>query len=143
MEHDREKQVWQRVMGQEEAEPVPNLRGLIRESAEQAAVFQRLAQKLTGREQQLARQLLELEQSNGACLRGIAALSGDRMEALKRWEPSGGKNGPEACYRRGIRCQREYTARSLDLEFGILYRSLAQRQERMCMLIAELMGWMG
>ena len=144
MEQNRENQVWQRVLGTEETPPASTLQGLIRESAELAAVYRRCGEKLNGREKQLARQLMEMEQSNGNRLRGIAHLSGENREVLNHWTPVSGF-GPhllDKCYHRSLRCRSECAARCLDPQYGEVYRELAERLGRQCGLITELIGRM-
>ena len=144
MEQNRENQVWQRVKGKPEEGPASDLQGLIRESAELASMYRRIGEKLTGREQGLARRLLEMEQSNLDRLRGIGAMSGERGEVLKHWEPMGAFS-PRLLvkgYRKSLRCKAEYTARCLDPQYGEVYRSLADRMGQQCGMIAELLGRM-
>ena len=145
MEQEREAKVWQRVAGQQETRTDLGIRGLIRESGELAAIYRRMGEKLTGQEKQLARKLYEMEQSNKACLRGIALLSGIGADSKKPWVPGkgDGKGQLMRCYHRTQHCQAEYMARSLDPEYGCVYRELALRQERQCALLAELLGWLG
>ena len=142
MEQDRENPVWQRVMGTREITPSSNLQGLIRDSGDMAAVYRRAAEKLAGREKQLARKLLEMEQSNTARLRGIAMLAGEKGETLKHWEPAGGfgKQLLMKCYHRSLHMQAEYAAMCLNPEYGEVYRGLADRLGQQCGLIAELIG---
>ena len=145
MDQEREAKVWQRVAGQQETRTDLGIRGLIRESGELAAIYRRMGEKLTGQEKQLARKLYEREQSNRACLRGIALLSGIGADSTKPWVPGkgDGKGQLMRCYHRTQHCQAEYMARSLDPEYGCVYRELALRQERQCALLAELLGWLG
>lgn len=144
MEQNRENQVWQRVMKQPEERPASDLQGLIRESAELAGIYRRMGEKLSGRGQYLARQLQETEQANLDRLRGIAAMSGEKKEVLKHWEPAGssGIRILTSCYHRSLRCRAEYTARCLDPQYGEIYRSLADRMGQQCGRIAELLGRM-
>lgn len=145
MEQEREAKVWQRVAEQKEVRIHHGIQELIRESGELAAIYRRMAEKLTGQERQLARKLCETEQSNRACLRGIALLSGAGADSTKPWVPGKGdeKGQVMRCYHRTQHSQAEYMARSLDPEYGCVYRELALRQERQCALLAELLGWLG
>ena len=142
MEQNREQQVWQRVMGQQQAPPASDLQGLIRESAELAGIYRRFAEALPGREKQLARQLLEQESANTARLRGIALLSGETGELLRHWAPVSSPGTPLLlkAYHRSLRCRAEYAARCLDPEYGEVYRELSERQGQQCGRIAELLG---
>lgn len=142
MEENQEQQVWSRVLAQ------PPLRvdvqGLSREAGELAAIYRRLAGSLTGRGRELAWALMEEEQANAACLRGIGVLCGSGPEVVKIWEP-GTENGRrllEKCFHRARRCQGEYMARSVDAEFGEIFRHLADREGAQCVRIAELLGRM-
>lgn len=139
---DTEQQVWQRVHSQT---PIPQsrpLQGLIRESAELAAVYGRLQNSLTGCSRELARQLRQTELSTLHCLRGIGILSHRGGEAVKVWDP--GPLNPrktlESCYHRTRRCAGEYTARSLDNEYGEVFRTLAQQTNTQSARIAQLLG---
>lgn len=144
MEEKREAEVWQRVMTQKQMQPRRELGVLLREVSELTAVYRRLAGKLTGRGKLLARKLLEAEQSNGDCLRGIGLLSGHSQEQITIWEPvpDNGRRALEKCYHRTQRCREEYAARSLDPEYGEVFRSLADREGQQCARITELLGWM-
>ena len=141
MEEKREAQVWQRVLSQPPEACSGSVEALLRESAALAAVYRRVFEKSTGRQRLLAKQLLEAEEATAASLRGIAKLKGEPAESLKTWQP--GKNGRtalEGCYHRTLRCQAEYTARSLDRQFGEVYRLLAERCTRQCLLLTQLLG---
>ena len=143
MEEKQEAEVWRRVMSQPKQIPVGELESLQRESAALAAIYRWAGGRLNGKKQQLARRLLEQELSIGACLRGIGRLSGEPLESVSVWEPGnrGGRGILEGCFAREHRCQSEYTARSLDGQFGEVYRILAERAGRQCALLAELLGW--
>lgn len=138
-----EQQVWQRVHAQ--PNPPRELQGLIRESAELAAIYGRLQNTLTGCSRELARQLRQTELSTLHCLRGIGILSHRSTEAVKVWEPGRSEPGKllEQCYHRTRRCAMEYTARSLDAEYGEVFRTLAQQSNSQCARIAQLLGRVG
>ena len=144
MEENREAGVWQRVMGQGKQAPLRDLEEMLREAAALASVYRWAAGKLTGRGKALAQKLLEGEQANAACLRGIGQLCGRVQETVTVWEPGGkGARGLlQNCYHRTRRCQAEYTARSLEPEFGEVYRRMAERAGEHCALLAELLGRM-
>ena len=140
MEESRESDIWQRVMAQPTVGAAPD--GLLRESAALAAVYRRLSGTLAGRSKLLVQKLAETEQANTACLRGILTLSGAATEQVKHWEPGKGNTRKllQSCYHRTRRCQAEYTACSLEPEFGEVYRNLAARAGEQCVRIAELLG---
>ena len=132
MEENRENQVWQRVLARQEREAVDTLQQLMREAESLAAVYRRNPHPL-------AKRLQEGEQANAASLRGIALLSGEKLEEVKLWEPAG-KPDLRRCWHRTRRCQAEYTARALDPEFGEVYRKMAEREADHLALIAQLLG---
>ena len=140
MDKTREAEVWQRVAEGPRSAPGPE--GLLGESAALGAIYRRLAGSLTGPGRSLARKLLAEEEALAACLRGIQVLSGGGGERLRHWEP--GKENTrkllQGCYHRTRRCQGEYAARSLDPDFGEVYRSLAERAGKQCVRLAELLG---
>ena len=140
-----EKQVWQRVRSAAEEQPGNDLRQLYREAVELAAIYRGLVSQLTGKPQEQARRLYLGEKTNAQALAGIGILSRDRWEALKLWQP--GKEQPgkalERCYHRTRRCMTEYTARSAEGEYGIVFQKLAQREGEHCALIAQLLGNLG
>ena len=143
MEENAEAKVWQRVMSQPRQAPLGDPAAMHRESAALAGVYRWAAERLTGRKKLLARQLLEAERSIGASLRGIGRLSGQSVEKVSVWEPGnkGGKGLLEGCYQRERHCQAEYTARSLDPQFGDVYRLLAEQAGKQCALLTQLLGW--
>ena len=139
MEQQRETGVWQRVMAPPGTEPAMGLGALVRESAALEGVYRRTAEQLTGRGRQVAMELLEGERSIREALLGIGQLTGSPQESIRNWEP--GKPGQlRGCYRRSCRCRAEYLARSLEPEYGEVYRQLAEQAGRNCGLLARLMG---
>ena len=137
-----EERVWQRVRPAQEAVPGNDPRQLQREAMELAASYRGLMGQFAGRQQELERRLYLGEKSNAQMLAGIGVLAGRQGEALKLWQP--GKEQPgktlEKCYHRTRRCMTEYMARSADGEYGMVFRSLADREEEHCAVIAELLG---
>ncbi len=137
------RQVWQRVsapptLGTEQEA----LHQLLLSAAETAALYQALAGLLTGNPKEQARQLWEGQQETVFCLRGLLRLgkfSGDGVRSPKLPAMPAGKLLAQ-CYRRAKEALAEYAARSIDSEFGPVFRSLAQREERNCALIAGILG---
>ena len=141
LDRNRETQVWQRVG----AAPMPGqslqeLRILLQNAAERATLFRGLtAQTSKGREQ--IRQLRELEQDNIACLKGMLVFSGNEAGFPAR-------NLPSSPLRQSLvrgfylakKAVTEYTARSVDPEFGMVYQEMAAREARICCLITQLLG---
>jgi len=137
-----EQQVWQRVRASREEVPCNNLRQLQREAMELAAIYRNLVSQLSGYRQEQAKQLYLGEKANAAALAGIGILSRQPGETLKLWNP--GREDPqktlEKSYHRTRRCLTEYMARSADVEFGVVYQKMAEREESHCALIAQLLG---
>lgn len=145
LDPNTEQQVWQRVFACKEAPPDSSLRAMELAAMELAGFWRQLAGMLTGKQKELARQLYEGEQANLAALRGIGVLSGSREEVLKLWSPSREMAGKllEKGYHKTRRCMVDYMGRSAEPEFGVVFRTLADREGRHCTLIAELLGMNG
>ncbi len=136
-----QQQIWQRVFSQQPTKR-EDIRPLLLSAAESAAVFHHLANTLTGTARDRAKVLYQSQGETVACLKGLAILSGDPGENLKRLQPS--KEPPrrllEKAYHRAKRAVAEYAARSLDGEFGMVFRCLSQQEEQRCAEIARLLG---
>ena len=141
MNRDVEQQVWQRVLGQQEP-PRGNLRPMELEAMEAAAVYRKLAGQFSGKGREQLRHLHDMQLEMLACLRGIGRLSGC----------GGGKNAqialPEEpaakllerryyCARRAV---TEYTARTVDGDFGIVFQHLADLSREECAALSRLLG---
>ena len=139
---DKSREVWQRVLNPQPAAPRDGLRGLRRESASLAAAYRQLSGALTGKAGEKAGQLYREEAAVSACLRGLEVLRGEDSGKLKYPQPA--KEQPlrllRGCYHRTRNCVAEYTARAVDPETGVVFRELADRAQRRCGLLAELMG---
>ena len=143
MDKNMERQVWQRVFAQPQTRPErDDLRMLTLSAMEAAAAYRYLAGSLTGKSRDQARLLWEDEQATVASLRGLHRLSGGGGEKPKTISVS--KESPEKvlekCYHRARRAVTEYTARTVDSEFGTVFRKLAEREEEHCVRIAQLLG---
>ncbi|MBQ8833468.1 MAG: hypothetical protein IJ001_12755 [Oscillospiraceae bacterium] len=140
---DRETKVWQRVFAGPGGQGPMELRPLIRWAAESAAVYRGLM--TGGKHRELLRKLYEEELANLACLRGMAILSGGAQETPGKLsigrEPA--EKALEKCYHRTRRAMVEYTARSAEPEYGAVFRTLADRAQEQCALIAQLIGTLG
>ena len=97
---------------------------------------------LTGKAGEKAGQLYRGETEISACLRGLEILRGEDGGKLKYPQPA--KEPTQrllrGCYHRTRNCIAEYTARTVDPETGAVFRELADRAQKQCALIAELMG---
>ena len=139
---DKSREVWQRVLQSQPAVPRDGLRGLRRESSALSAAYRQLMSSLTGKAGEKAGQLYREEAVISGCLRGLEVLRGEDAGKLKYPQPA---KEPtlrllRSCYHRTRNCMAEYTARTVDPETGAVFRELAERAQRQCALIAELMG---
>ncbi|MDD5863766.1 MAG: hypothetical protein PUD80_03895 [Firmicutes bacterium] len=140
MDQNVEKQVWQRVLGQAE-NPRRDLRALELEALEAAAVYRSLSGVFTGRSREQVRQLYDGQMETVVCLRGIGRLSGGVGKAAQisaPEEPVG--KALEKRFHCARRAMTEYTARTVDGEFGAVFQHLADLSRRECVLLAELLG---
>lgn len=145
MDENVEQQVWQRVRGQRPQEQTGmDLRNLTLRAMEAAAEYRYLSGVLSGPSRDQARRLWERQQEIVSCLLGIARLSGSPGEKEKILEIP--KEPPEKvlvrAYHRARKMVTEYTARGLDPQAGLVYRSLADREQEQCTAIARLLGRM-
>ena len=142
METGREQQVWKRVFSPPVQAPREDLRMLQLTALELAAVYRNLAGVLSGKKKELARQLYEGELDNATCLKGMCIISGAGEHQLKLPDPPKEpvRRHLAKSYHRTRRIMEEYTARSLDGEFGTVFQKMAQREGEHCVLISQLLG---
>lgn len=142
MDQNTQQQVWQRVFARPVEAQGDDLRKLLMAAMEQAAGYRSLMGVLTGRSKERAKGLYEGQLSTISCLKGIGVLSGKGEEVLKIWDPAREpvKKLLEKSYHRSRRAMIEYTSRSADTEFGVVFQRLAEREGKQCTLIAELLG---
>ncbi len=141
MEAKRESDVWQRV-----AAP-PSLGGsredlgnLLQSAGERAVLFHTLAGSTPKAKEQI-RQLRELEQANIACLRGMLAFSNREFRIPSRKAPPGPlRQNLIRGYYLAKKAAAEYTARSVDPEFGVVYQEMAGREGKICAIVTQLLG---
>ena len=138
---NRETQVWQRVGAAPNPGQSPQeLRVLLQNASERAALFRGLtAQTSRGREQ--VRKLRELEQDNIACLKGMLAFSGHNANISSTpLPPAPIRQTLIRGYYLAKKAVAEYTARSVDPEFGMVYQEMAGREAKICVLLTQLLG---
>ena len=135
MNRDVEQQVWQRVLGQSEP-PRGSLRPMELEAMEAAAVYRKLAGQFSGRGREQLRHLHDVQMEMLACLRGIGRLSGSggrkTAQIAVPEEPAA-----KALARRAV---TDYTARTVDGDFGVVFQHLADLSREECVLLARLLG---
>ena len=141
MNRDVEQQVWQRVLGQSEP-PRGNLRPVELETMEAAAVYRKLAGQFSGRGREQLRHLHDMQMEILACLRGIGRLSGSggRKTAQIAVPEELAAKALERRYHCARRAVTEYTARTVDGDFGIVFQHLADLSREECVLLARLLG---
>ena len=142
MEFDNQQQIWQRVRSPESPRVGPDLHALALAAGETEAALGRAAGYLGG---SLRQQTLALAREAGeevAALRGIHWLSSGKALPRKSMHAPGG-NARELlrlCYFRCLQAQGEYTARTLEPQFGGIFQSLARQNQARCLAIARLLG---
>lgn len=141
---EKEKQIWQRVF-QQSPEPVnTDIKALAAEAMEAAGVYRNLAQVTAGREKEQLKVLLEEEQKNLSCLKGLYRMQTGRQLKHRRFPA---QERPDCstlmkryhCARRAL---TEYISRSAEPEWGCVYMAMAKRQEKQCDRLAQLLGHM-
>lgn len=140
-----EKQVWQRVFANPMEPAADDLRQLQLEAAELAGIYRQITGVLTGRQREKGKALYEGALDTAAALKGVAQLSRRGQEVLKVWSP---QKEPlrrllERAYHKSRHAMVEYSARSAEPEFGVVFQKLADRSAAHCVLLAELLGSAG
>ena len=141
METNRETQVWQRVGAPPNSGQSPQeLRILLQNAGERVSLFRSLSGQ-TSRSREQIKQLQELELGNIACLKGILAFSGqDSKIPVRNLPPAPARQSLIRGYYLAKKAAAEYTARSVDPEFGIVYQQMAGREAIICALVTQLLG---
>lgn len=141
METNRETQVWQRVGAPPNSGQSPQeLRILLQNAGERVSLFRSLSGQ-TSRSREQIKQLQELELGNIACLKGMLAFSGqDTKIPVRSLPPAPARQSLIRGYYLAKKAAAEYTARSVDPEFGIVYQQMAGREAIICALVTQLLG---
>ena len=136
-----ERQVWQRVRSQPEP-PRGDLRALLLAAMEAAAIYRKLIGSTSGKKRETLHRLYEGQMETAACLRGIGRLSGAADTKAVNVPAPGDPAGKalEKQYHTARRTMAEYTARTVDGEFGAVYQHLADIQREQCVLLTRLLG---
>lgn len=138
---NRELQVWQRVSGG--CEPVgQDLRPLLLMAWESAAVYRHLLPMLTGKQRVRMKDLHERALQSVDMLKGIQRMSGSPEGKLSDLpiprEPA--RRLLEKSFYRSRNLVLEYTARSLETEYAMVYQTLAERERQTAAAISALIG---
>lgn len=137
-----ERQVLQRVFARQEEGSAPgNFQQLVHEVRTLISVYRSLLATASGRRKTLLRELVSREESNLACLKGMAVLGG----TVLRDAPSAGRRRGEncdlhSCFDGSYRLLQTYMALSAQPGIGVVFQEMAARQGRSCALLTELMG---
>ena len=139
---EKQQQVWDRVFGRQQEAPRDDLRAMQLAAGELVSRYRHLLGTATGKQRELIRQLHDGEVANLAALKGIGVLTGRGEEVLKLWtsgkEPW--KRALEKCYHKTRRCMVAYMGNAAELEFGVVFRELADREGKHCQILAQLLG---
>lgn len=140
-----EGQVWQRVLAPIREESGEDLRPLLYEAMVLVGAYRHLVGTVSPQGTELARSLHLGALANASCLRGMCRISGidpGRMQPVEspRMAPL---RLLETCYHRTRRCMTEYTARSVQPEFGAAFRVMADREAQHAALVLQLLGILG
>lgn len=141
MDNVRQQQVWNRV-----TEPISGgqsreeLRILLMNAREQLDLAEGLMRN-GGRGREIIKQIQLLEQANFSALKGMLVFAGQQAGLPPRPIPSiPAKQSLIRGYYLAKKAAAEYTARSVDPEFGVVYRQMADREIQICNLITRLLG---
>lgn len=112
------------------------------EAMEAAAVYRKLAGQFSGRGREQLRHLHDMQMEILACLRGIGRLSGSggRKTAQIAVPEEPAAKALEKRYHCARRAVTEYTVRTVDGDFGIVFQHLADLSREECVLLARLLG---
>lgn len=143
LDPNQELQVWQRVMGG----PQPgneDIRPLLLTAWESAAVYRHLTGLLPGKQRERVRMLQEKAMGAVEALKGIQAMSAHPAGKLQPppipKEPA--RRLLEKSFHRSRWLMTEYTARTPEPEFGVVYQGLADREREAGLVLAQLIGSM-
>lgn len=140
-----EAEVWQRVMGQREQPVREDIRPLLLSAMEAVSAYRHLSGMLTGKGKERMKGLHQGAMASVSCLKGIQAMSGGGSGKLTAMpipkEPV--RKTLEKSYHRTRHLMAEYTGRSLDPEFGVLYQRMADREREHGVVLAEILGELG
>ena len=138
----QEQQIWQRVFAQPRAAGQEDLRGLQLSVMELMAIYRHLYGEALAKSRDRIRSLFRGERENLACLRGMCRLSGgaEGKEKTMTVPKLAAEKLLQLCYHKTRQAMAEYTARSVDPEFGEVFRQMAQREGEHCAILVQLLG---
>ncbi len=137
------RQVWSRVTAPPDRRAsTHDWPQLIYTAAQTLSLYQALAFSLAGKAKNQAQQLLELQQETLSTLRGLARLAQKNPQGIRppKFPASSAEKLAVIGFRRAREAMTDYTARTIDPEFGPIFHILAQREETACATLASLLG---
>ena len=143
MDRESETRVWRRVQDFRGREPSgEDLQPVMQAVREQMAVYKRLSSRAAGRSRGILSELYEAEQECLSALKGVQLLRGGRIPRGNL--PDEGKDAYrtalEKAYHRAGWLTAEYTARSAEPQWGMVFYTLAERERSACVRIAQALG---
>lgn len=141
LDPNKELQVWQRVM--EGPSPVQqDIRPLLLSAWESAAVYRHLLPALTGKQRVRMKVLHDRALQSVDMLKGIQSMSGNPVGKLQHppipKEPV--RRLLEKSFYRSRNLIIEYTARSPEAEYGMVYQALADQERQTAAALSALIG---
>ena len=136
-------QVWQRVQGREVRGLTPQvLQEMIVEEWTDKIIYQQLADRFSGKERTLLRQMGQQEQEHLICLQGIYVLLCDKPPNLGIQPPElgGTRQLLRRCYGREMRTIARYESFSEEPEYGGVFRQLIRQEWEHCRKLLQLLA---
>ena len=135
--------VWQRVKTEQPEQPVQDgLPELIAGTWTAAAVYARLAKKMTGKATATLQKMAQQEEQTCACLKGIYTLTKGKPPEVRAVLP--GETEPlfalRRCYGQTLQRASRYREQSSDPEYGQVFGALEKQAQEQCLQILELVG---
>lgn len=135
------KQVWNRVAAAPAQAISPtDLYSLIFAAGETAALYRSLSASLSGKQRDSALVLLNTQQDTLNVLRGMQIKSFGKTTKNIPEPKLPPRRLLEKCYQNARTALTEYTARTIGVEYGPVFRQLAAREEGNCLRILSLLG---
>ena len=135
--------VWQRVQGENAANPLQGLSGMIAEEWADAAIYLSLSRRVQGNAANILKKMGQEEQAHMACLKGIYTLQGTGRPDVPPPPPV--DHAPVStmlrrCYGREMQSLAQYEKWSDHREYGPVFSRLAQQERAHCAALLEILG---
>lgn len=138
IDREQERQIWQRVAGNQE--PVhSDLEDVLATAVWLAAAYRHLAGNSGDRETLM--RLMETEKANIACMKGMLILSGKPVPQLRYPDMTGERRSRllAQCVRQNRKEYMAYASRLAEPEFGAAFQVLAARAQEQLVKTLELL----